>query len=338
VIARAWRAWITWLDEREPAHALALFRVAIGCCLLALFGTAALRGVVDVAWVHRDFGGYRPLLEDTHWIWSLTGPQTPLIAWTAMGVLLVCGLLVVVGLGGRWPTLIALFLTTAFSRANGMTAGGYDSMLSNALWLLALSPATTSLSLDCRRKTGAWTSSAPVAAWPRRLLMYQLIIMYTWAGLQKVGAGWTPAGGFSALYVILSQPEWYREPLSFLPRIYPLTQVATALTWFWEILWPVMGLWLLLRRRGERGGRLRRAFVRADLRWLFLGVGLNMHALTWALMEVGPFSFLTVSYYLLFVTPDEWTRVWRWLSSKYAGEHGDPDADHGEAGDRPDDG
>lgn len=327
---RLWAAFLALLDEQERATSLALFRAALGLCTLSLIGTAVARGLPAVLWADKSEGGYRAL-RSSYFLIELAGGPTAAFAWTSCIVALVGGAFVVVGLFGRASAFVTLIAVNLIVLVNGEVASGYDRLLTNGLWLLVLSSSTATLSLDCRLSTGRFTSEREVKAWPRYLAVFQLVVVYWIAGLNKVGAAWTPAGGFSAIYYILMQPDWQRFDMSFLAWIYPLTQLGTATTWLWELTWPIVLLWFFARRRTssaathERPPRKPwRALARYDVRLVYLGIGVVMHTFTWVFMEVGPFSFITMSFYLCLLKPDEIARAWRWLVERRARRSGAP--------------
>ncbi|MFO0004418.1 MAG: HTTM domain-containing protein, partial [bacterium] len=88
--------------------------------------------------------------------------------------------------------------------------GGHDRLFTNALFLLLLSPAGATLSLDARRRTGSFVDPSPRPAWTRTLLVFQLCVVYLVTGVQKLGSEWFPWGGASAVYYALLTPSWAR--------------------------------------------------------------------------------------------------------------------------------
>ncbi len=138
------------------------------------------------------------------------------------------------------------------------------------------------------------------------MAIYQLVLIYWSTGLHKVSASWTPVGGYSALYYTLQQPTWQRWDMDWLAWVYPLTQAATALTWFWEITSPLLLLALWYRATPERPGRLRAVFNRLNYRRLFVVFGVCLHLMIFALMDVGPFTWVTLAFYVCLYGPDEW--------------------------------
>ena len=300
-----WGRWLRFLNHREPGTSLALFRIACGLCVVGAVAGVVLPGALPALWLDAGHGGY---LRATNvpWLFRLVGGANPVTVWSMTAVALSAGGLLAVGLCGRLAALAALQSYVALVDLNPEAGGSYDGVLSNALWLLVLARSTATLSLGCRRRTGRWVSAEPVPAWPRYLGIYQLVLIYWSTGLHKVSAYWMPTGDFSALYYTLQQPTWQRWDMSWLAWVYPLTQVATALTWFWEVTAPLLLLALWYRSTRERPGRLRALFNRIDYRRLFVAVGVTMHLLVFVFMEVGPFTWVTLAFYPCLYRPEEW--------------------------------
>jgi uncharacterized membrane protein YphA (DoxX/SURF4 family) len=302
-----WSGWVRLLDRREPGTALALFRIGSGGALLASVGSVVAADLVDVLWVDVTHGGMRPLTGG--WLVQALGGATPTVVWSLVVATLVAGALLVLGLVPRLCALVAAQGLLALSGLNPHARSAYDPLLVNSLWLLVLADSGATLSVGCRVRHGRWTSDRLVTAWPRYLAIVQLVVLYTFTGLHKVSIHWTPAGGFSALYYILQQPSWQRTDMTWLASVYPLTQVGTAITWVWELTWPVVGLALWFRHTAERDGRVRRAFNRVPIRAIYVSIGVCMHLTVAAIMVVGPFSFITLAYYPCLYGADELRRA-----------------------------
>jgi hypothetical protein len=303
-LAGYWRFWVELFSRREAGASLGCFRVAIGAVLVYSLVSVLAADLIDVLWIDIEHGGYGPRGRG-NWLLARLGGTTPATVYGVYAVALLGALATMAGIGGRVTILLTLQCYNALITINPFTSGGYDLMLTNALWLLFLGDAMASHSLRCRLRTGAWTSQAVINAWPRYLLIFQLIAVYTATGLYKLSADWTPAGGYEALYHIFQDPTWRRFDMDFTAHVFPLTQLATAMVWHWET-----AFWLMLpvfyyRDTREREGRLRRAFNRWDLRKALLFVGLGMHIGILVAFNVGPFSWVSVSYYLCFFAPAE---------------------------------
>jgi hypothetical protein len=299
---RAWRAWVQLLSTREPATTLAWFRIALGLVMLYSVTSVMTAGLVEVMWVDAAYGGLQTL-DTPHWLLSLLGPRTPTIAWTLGIASLVLATMVAAGLGGRVTMFVALQVYSATVDVKFTLTGGYDAMMIDALWLLVLADSTATLSLDCRRRTGRWRSDRLVAAWPRYLLIFQLLVVYGTTGWHKLSPVWTPGGAHSALYWVFQDPTWRRFDMAWTAHLYPLTQIATAVTWWWETLAPLLLVVYWLRYTADRGGRLRNFVLRYDPRLLFAAVGVTLHLTILATVNVGPFSWVSLSYYLCLIPP-----------------------------------
>jgi hypothetical protein len=159
-----------------------------------------------------------------------------------------------------------------------------------------------------------------VPAWPRYLFIAQLLVVYGFTGWQKVALSWTPLGGYSALYWVLQDPNWQRADWSALAAwLYPLTQLATALTWHWEQLAPLLLLVYYFRATRDRPGRLRALCNRRDLRLPFALVGVGLHVGIGCLMQLGPFSWIALAYYIALWHPAEIEHLWAGLRRRVGG-------------------
>lgn len=307
-----WAAWVALLDTREPATSLALFRLACGLVICGAVGSVLAHGLVPVLWLDAADGGHLETV-NRPWLFELLGGVTPRSVWAMTLTALAAGALLALGLGGRVTAFVALQSYLAVTDLNGLASGGDDRLLVNALWLLVLARATATLSLDCRLRIGRWASDEAVPAWPRYLLIVQLVIVYAAAGWQKISEDWLPGGEMSALYYILQIPSWQRYGMAWLARYYPLTQLATAVTWFFEAGAPLLLLALWYRRTAERPGWLRALFNRLRYRDVFVAVGVSLHVGIMLLMNVEPFSWVALSYYLCLFRPEEWRALARRL-------------------------
>ena len=299
-VRRIWTAWTALLSRRESGTAIALFRIALGTTVLASVGRTVVAGLAPAVWLDARDGGWLPL-EDQSWLIEAMGGLSPATMWTLVGMNIGLALCVIVGFGGRCTALLLSQSFLALSFINIYVQGCDDKLISNALWLLVLSRSTATLSLDCRLRTGRWTSQEPIPAWPRYLVIWQIILVYCTTGLQKVSITWTAAGDYSALFYFLQEPTWKQWEMSWLAHVYPLTQFATALTWWWETTFPVVLLAMHYRRTAERSGRLRRCFNRFRVLEVYAGIGVVMHLSVWTLFGLGPFTWVSLScYFCLF--------------------------------------
>lgn len=313
-----WSRWVALLDHREPATALAMVRICIGLTVLYSLHGLLLTPASPLLTLGRDDGGYLLLQKSGSWLIRALGGPTPELVWGLGGLGLAASVLLVLGIGSRLAAFCALQSFLAVAWINPHTGGSHDHLITNALWLLVLADSGRTLSLRARWATGRWHDPTAVPAWPRYLMVLQLAVMYTSTGLQKVSAHWLPGGDFSALYYILQQPSWARMELPWLGRLYPLTQLATAGTWLFEVGGWLFVLALYFRGTRTRSGRLRAVCNRIDLRAWLVAYGLLLHAGIHLLMDVETFSMASVSLYFAMVHPDELAATlerWRGRSS-----------------------
>lgn len=293
---KLWKRWVTLTSATEDPTSVALFRILMGLCVLLTVGSVIAADLVPVIWVDKAFGGVRRL--QGNWLVRLLGGPTPTVIWSLVAVCLASATALTAGVGSRMSALITLFTTQALVDINGYAGGSYDQLLQNGLWLCVITPSGASLSVDAWRRTGSFVDPTPIGRWARLLIAFQIVLVYWTTGLQKLSAYWTPGGDFSALYYILQQPSWQHTDMRWLAYVFPLTQLGTAATWFWEVLAP---LWLLAVHWADRKGWRGRF---AQSRWVFFALGIIFHVLILLTMNVGPFGPISMAFYVAMVRPE----------------------------------
>jgi len=307
----AWSRLTDRLSTTEPATALAVVRILVGLVLLWDLVDIGLSGALGALWMPRSAGGM--------YVVTANGPLADLIGTSVAtigpvyGATVTAAVLVVAGLGSRPAALVALLGANYLFSLSSVSGGGHDRVFSNTLFLLCFARADMTLSLRCWLTHRRWHDDTPVPAWPRYLLVYQLALIYTMTGVQKLGSVWWPMGGFLAVHYTVMLPHWARADWWWLAWLSPVTRAATALTWWWEALWFLVPAWLWLRATPEVGGRLRALAARFDLRTPFVVTGILMHGTIWLLLNLGPFSAVTLGLYPALYHPDELHRAWKRL-------------------------
>lgn len=309
-IASLWRSWVALFSHRESAFGWSVFRIGVGFCVLYALTSIASANLVDLLWVDIEYGGYAKTRPVRILLVEL-GPATPRLVNAVFVVTYVGALAVFVGIGGRLVTFVTLQGYMCLTSINGATTDSGDSLITNALWLLVLCDATRTLSVRCRLRHGSWTQPAEVGAWARYLAVFQLLVVYTFAGLNKTNTHWVPWGKLNALYRVWMDPVWRRFDMDWVAYIYPLTQFGSAVTWVFEVCSCLMLLVFYFRYTRARPGRVRAAFNRWDLRKLFLVVGMSLHLGIFATMDVGPFSLISLSFYVCLFEPTEAESLFR---------------------------
>lgn len=314
--AGLWARWRALVAHREPAHGLAVFRMGMGLVVLWELLSVVVHGLVPLLWLHVDHGGYRAYTETGSWLVDALGGPSPTVITTLVVLGLVASTALLAGVAARFAAFVCLQCMLGLAWTNGHAGGSYDPLITNLLWLLVLADSGSTGGIAARLRTGRWWPDTPVAAWPRYLVIGQLVTLYTSTGLQKVSASWVPGGDLSALYYILQQPSWQRADMAWVAWIYPVTQLATLGTWLFEVGAPVLLLAFWFRATRDRPGRLRALFNRLDLRSWWLAGGVAMHLGIMALMDVGTFSLVCLATYPCAFHADELKRLATALSSR----------------------
>lgn len=306
----AWARWTALLTTREPATSLALTRMALGTALVAHLAHMLATGIDALAWTDRAFGGFRVLNA------APFAHATPGLAQGVALATLMSGVLFAMGACTRVTTITTWLGFRWLGDLNGHAGGSYDEVFLDVLFVLVWSGCGESLSVDAWRARRAGRPEALVPAWPRWVIVGQLVTIYLSTGLQKVSAGWLPIGSRDALWYILHQPDWQRTAFTVPTWAFPLTQAATAFTWFWEVGAPILLLAFWWRRTRTRGGWLRAQANRLDLRAGWMMVGVLLHLGIECVLEVGGFSWAMLSLYFCAWHPDEWARAARSLRER----------------------
>jgi len=300
-----WQRFVAHMARPEPTTPLALFRICIGTIVFGTILASVLSGGVDILWLTDADGGYNTF-RSKQWIVRWLGGHNAFTVWVLVWTCMLSALGVATGTLTRASALVCGQTFLALMSLAPGTGGSHDRLITNALWLLVLIPAGTTLSVDARWRTGRWRDDTPRPAWGRTLLVFQICLVYTSAGLHKLGVSWFPWGGYLAVHYALLDPTWSRLDITMLPAVAwfsPLTRFGTALSWFWEVTFAVSAWWLgtgRAERRLERLGSQPTIWQRLrhpDIRNLYVLVGVTMHVVLLVFMELGPFSLVTMSFY-----------------------------------------
>lgn len=296
-LRRAWTTWSRWLGEPEDARPFALLRILTAATCFGVVALAMLEGIDVGLMLDEAHGGVSRTGTGRAWVQGIGGGSALVMRSLSAAALT---LSVTLGLGW-WSRLSAFLLGQVLIAWFGValgSGGGHDRLITNVLWLLAIGPSGATWSVDAWIATGTWRPSVAVAAWARRLVVFQLIVMYTLTGLQKQGDVWGASGEYRAVYNALLMPTWQRFDNLWLGDVYPLLQLGTAVSWWWESLWVVLGVALVLRHPGVPSRWWSRWARWVDLRLPFVAVGLVLHGLLWVLLNVGPFTPITLACYV----------------------------------------
>lgn len=306
--------WVRFWDRREAPYSLAVVRLLVGAALFGDLIQAAIFDVIPLVMAPPPLGGgYGQTLDTAPLVvrWFGASPGTGFAVWAL--ALVACALFTA-GVGYRVTSWVLVF---AMAELDGVQPVGdsIDSLLRIVLPVLAASGAGKVWSFDAwlRHRRGKPLEEL-VPAWPRYLIVIQLLWIYVSAGHQRDGRMWGPPE-FSALGNVLGDPHFARfEPGTF-AVLYPLLRVGTAVTMLFELTSPLYLLWLWLELHPGRGGRFGDAVRRFRIRWAWLALGVSLHGGIALGMKIGLFPFGMLALYPAFVRPPELAAAITWVRS-----------------------
>lgn len=302
-------SWTRLWHQPLRAERLGLMRLCIG---LALLGEQLVEFLPNLPVLYGPEGiapdGARTSLALGRWRWATLFFYTDdlFTVYVVFWLWAFFAAAFAVGFFTRASNVAVWLLTMAFVNRTRFLLNGGNDMLQAALFLLMFSPSGQALSVDAwlrhrltRRPGDGDSNQAYVAAWPVRLIQFQLCIVYFSTGLLKLKGypglfmgTWYEGSSVHYALNIVDRARWAycQFPLPFW-----LTACLTYATLAWEALFP----FLLFTR---------------PTRWLALGFGVLFHVGICCSIEVGWFGYYALCYYAVW-TPDEF---WAWLDGKPA--------------------
>ena len=207
--------------------------------------------------------------------------------------------LFMIGWKTRWMGFAVWFLTMCFAYRNYYTLNAGDDIMQMGLFLLLFGRTGNAVSVDAwlARRAG---NPLPVLifAWPVRLIQIQMCMLYMTTGLCKVfgtydgtleslwESEWWDG---TAVYYTLNSAAMARWSLAEFSVPFWITAAATYVSLWWEVLFP-----LLMLHRWTR--------------YPALVFGVLFHVGIFIAVDVGMFSFYTLSYYAVWVPCSFWIR------------------------------
>lgn len=210
----------------------------------------------------------------------------PRLALAAYLVVVLAAALTTVGLWTRWASAVLALGIVALHHRNALILHGGDSVIRLGAIYLAVAPSGAAFSLDARRRG---TPPEPVSQWPRRLIQFNMALIYftsTWG--KYFGTYWKNG---LATYFPARLNEFKRFPVPGFFNDLPFVYVTT-----WGTLFVEFALGLLVWFKPLR-------------KWCLLG-GLMLHGyIEWA-MNIPLFSFLMMSMYVVWYDGEEIEHWW----------------------------
>ena len=308
-LVRAWRAWVELMDRREPPTALALVRIGVALVLLVDYAWIAHTGMIEPLYTLPP-DGYATVNS-----WAL-----PFGAFGLWAIAVVVMVLILVGLATRVACVGFVLVSVQLALLAPDSESAIDQLFRITLLVLALSRCNARWSVDAwlARRIGR-PMPALVPAWPRYLLLLQILWMYFSSGHNKSSDDWGPHGGFTALGQALLDPHNGRLAPWLVDALYPLTRLATALTITFELTAPLYLLWLYYAATRDRPGRVRRFANRARLRWIWFGLYVAFEIGIAIGLKLGSFPYGMLALWPVLLLPEDVERI----TSRRAGSSSD---------------
>lgn len=275
-----WRRF--WFELEDP-RSIGLFRIVFGLLVLAnIHGMSDQfellftdEGMFDASsarqfFARRQFAGFgEPGSGDPEGFFDLagvmrfaTGPKwsalffwdSPRAFWIHFWIFEVLVWLFIFGVFSRVTGWLAYFATLSIMHRNAVFWTGADVVFKVMFLYLVMAKNGHAYSVDnwlrrrraLRRGRCALPSYRHIPAWPRRLMIVQLCVIYLWTGCAKTGHVWSQG---DSLYYALNLDHFSRVPTSTLSAVFG-TNVFRLMTWVvhvWQIGFPLVLLGLVLR-------------------------------------------------------------------------------------------
>jgi len=274
------KRWETFWFEDVPPDLYALLRIVFGVLgLVSIFELTPVSmfwAIDGIAPIPGSGLGVRSFLMD-HGFGGIAG-------WAYFLGSVIGFSLMTIGCMTR-VAVVSCFIATAFLWSwNHLPLSSAYQVLLSLLFCLVWADCSGEPSIDAlvRRTRGLQSSTNMQPIWPLRLLRFQVCLIYFNSGMSKFAYPVWRDG--AAVHYAVNLNIFHRFPWPLPPSLDWATTIATYVTLFWEITFPVMML-----------NRITRRFA--------LALGIALHVGMWSTLELGPFSFVMIASYLAFLDP-----------------------------------
>lgn len=206
------------------------------------------------------------------------------------------------GIAPRTSTIASYLLLCSFHERNAMTLGGGDTVLRNVGFIVAIAPGIETFSLSrLRKQYASWRKTrttlppATMPAWPYRLLLWQMMVLYlTSLWWKMLGEMWLDG---TAVGASLHHSVFINWPYSVINEFMPFAAYLNHSTLVWE------ASWLLLLVPAAFWAR-----AKIPMKRLVLAGGVAFHGGIAFFMDVGVFPYALLGAYLGLL--DDGDRAW----------------------------
>lgn len=267
----------------------------------------------DVVFLYSDRGLLPPeilstMVRSSYRFSLLTTVGSPDAVVALYWLLLASLLCALVGLLPRVSTITATVLLFSFHERDPFILGGGDTVLRTIGFLLCIAPELRAFSLQ--RLPLQWRywkakrtllAPLPMPAWPMRLLLWQLIVLYGTSLWFKISGTMWPHG--TAVAAALHHPTFSHLPKALADLFAPITTTITL-----GVLIFHMG-WVALLIPHEVTDLLPARVPRVPWKRTLLLGGLFFHGGILLFMDAGCFSLAILSAYIGLLTTEDFTAI-----------------------------
>ncbi len=237
----------------------------------------------------------------------------PLAVFCLYLILCILLLCTMVGLRTRFATIASVIVLFSFHERNPMILGGGDTLLRTLGFILMIAPGTHAFSLDrAREQWTHWkkerTFLPPVTMpiWPWRLLLWQMIVLYTTSTWTKLlGTMWING---TAIQTTLHHPGFARWDPAFMRMLIPFSSFTDYAALVWQ------AAWILLLVPRFITSLLPPQLAQISLRRILIIGGIFFHGAIYLLLDAGVFSLAVFVAYIGLLREDDL----QWLKNVFA--------------------
>ncbi|MEZ4381350.1 MAG: hypothetical protein R3A79_08365 [Nannocystaceae bacterium] len=249
----AWPRWQRWWFELEDPRSIAALRILLALLLIAevnglwpwfellfaadgMFTGAGAREAFAASWGGGDVGLAGAIQGAIQGPFSaLYFTDHPAAPWIVLGLFEVAATLLLVGLWTRPAAVATLLLTDTLFARNLVFWEGTEVVFRVLLVYLVCARSGAAYSVDAWRRRRSRARAGlpeepdppPIPAWPRRLMMVQMAVLFGTTGLLKQGRAWIEG---DAVYYALTYEHFVRLRVeSLLAGVGPAA--LAGLTW-----------------------------------------------------------------------------------------------------------
>jgi hypothetical protein len=183
---------------------------------------------------------------------------------------------IMLGLFYRFATIVFFLTFTYVELIDATNYLNHYYLVCLFAFLLIFLPAHRAYSIDVWRKPQLALSKIP--AWTIHILIFQLVVVYTFAGIAKIQSDWL----FRAMPMAIWLPE--RTDIPVLGYFFQFEETAFLFSWFGAIYDLTIAYFLLFRKTRS---------------WAYVAV-IVFHLMTFLLFNIGMFPFIMIFSTLIF--------------------------------------